>query len=128
MVALAACAQPPAHNPRPPESAEPRRTHSSAPSQHDDTTRSDCDRGDADSCLVLAGWYRSGGHELEALMYVTKGCEAGEATACVDAAEALESGEVAETDLARASALWKRACALGDERGCDAMRRSSNKP
>lgn len=72
---------------------------------------------------MIAKQYHEAGNEIQALVYVAKGCKAGYAAACIHAAKALESGEDIDADPVKAAAFWKEACKLGDDTGCDGFAR-----
>ena len=81
-----------------------------------------CDQGHRDSCWSLARTYFDGIHpepsEGRAQELFAKACDLGHARACFEAGR--HFGEGQDTDDAKASAYYRRACELGAAAGCDA--------
>jgi len=101
---------------------------------HRECDAMDCDRGAANGCYrygFLRAQTNEAGAPQEGLRYMERGCAFGSADACFEIGE-IELSDIAlagvppgtwpPTDPEDALRHYKRACDLGNKRGCDAPR------
>ncbi len=85
-----------------------------------------CDRRYAPACKNLGTLYIEGivAHDYQpdprGAEYMRRGCEDGDAEACLFYGDFLEQGRGVAQDAAKAKESFRRACDKGDKRGCDA--------
>lgn len=75
----------------------------------------DCDRGIAESCVILAGRV----HAIHAVSLYERACELRDAPACVTAARYHASGNGVPPNRAKQMELLAHACLLGDAPSCN---------
>ncbi len=98
-----------------------------------DVFRPACDRGDGESCFILASLYYAGGgvpkDPAMAVALFRKSCDAGWSRGCGGLAECFRAGRGTPADAAQASAYFEQACRGGVAASCFAaatMYRASN--
>ena len=81
-----------------------------------------CDKGSAESCLLLGESFRDGGNAAQkasAPVFLEKACSAGNAASCHNAAIIYINGSGVAKDTGRAVPLLEKACALNIVVSCD---------
>jgi TPR repeat protein len=94
------------------------KAHQCEPSNQDECAQQ-CDKGHAGSCGALGFGYLERSHDYgKALAAFQKGCEGGDARACVNRGEMTLHGLGTNADPAAAAPLFESACNQGDAIGC----------
>lgn len=93
-----------------------------------------CDQGEVNSCVTLAGLYRTGSrvlrvpqNTLTAAKYLSFACERRHQSACHALGRMYRSGELADPDGARALFFFAEACRLGHRGSCSTASAESHR-
>ena len=87
-----------------------------------DIFRPECERGDGESCFILASLYYAGGgvpkDPAQAVALFRKSCASGWSRGCGGLAECYRAGKGTAADAAQASAYFEQACRGGVAASC----------
>ncbi len=87
-----------------------------------------CDKNDSQACVWLGLLYEKGSGTLApdlkvAVEYYKKSCDQGFSTACIGSGLLSQEGKGIPEDLEAARQAFDKACKLGEEKGCEYLKK-----